>query len=61
MKEQTTFENIHEKRFNIHFTTNPLVMQITKDGFAEEDVRRLKEITRDAICAVKEKGVSKEK
>ena len=55
MKEQTTFENMHEKRFNSHFTTNPLVIPIKGDGFDEEDVRLLKEITRDARCAVKER------
>ena len=42
MKEQTTFENMHEKRFNKHFTTNPLVIPIKGDGLDEKDVKRLK-------------------
>jgi len=56
MKDQTTFENMHEKRFNNHFTTNPLVIPINGDGgFDEADITLLKEITRDAHYAVKER------
>jgi hypothetical protein len=55
MEEQTTFENMHEKRFNNHFTTNPLAIPIKGDGFDEEDITLLKEITRDAFYAVKER------
>ena len=56
MKEQTTFENMHEKRVNAHFTTNPLVIPVKGDGFDEEDVKLLKEITKDACYVAKERG-----
>jgi len=55
MKEQTTFENMHEKRFNSHFTTNPLVIPVRNDGFDEGDIIVLKEITKDACDAVRER------
>jgi len=48
MKEQTTFENMHEKRDDKDF---PLKC----DGFDEEDIRLLKEIMRDAYHAFEER------
>ena len=60
MKDQTTFENMHEKRFNKHFTTNPLVIPIKDDGFDEEDKSLLKEITKDAYYAAKEREMKME-
>ena len=59
MKEQTTFENMHEKRFNSHFTTNPLTIPIKNGKFDKKDIRLLKEITNDAIYAVKERKKQK--
>ena len=54
-EEQTTFENMHEKRYNNHFTTNPLVFSIKDNGLNKEDIKAIKEITKDAIYAAKEK------
>lgn len=59
MKEQTTFENMHEKRFNSHFTTNPLVIPVNDDGFDEEDIGLLKEILKAGFYAVKERERNK--
>ena len=59
--EQTTLGDMHEKRFNKHFTTNPLVIPITGEGFNPEDIKLLKEIMRDGFCAIKERKNKSEK
>ena len=59
MKEQTTLGNMHGKRFNKHFTTNPITIPIQDGEFNEEDISFLKEITKDAVCAVKEREKEK--
>ena len=56
MNEQTTFGNMHEKRFNAHFTNNPIIIPIKNGEFDKEDISFLKEITKDAVYAVKERG-----
>ena len=55
MNEQTTLGNMHEKRFNSHFTSNPIIIPIKNGEFNKEDISFLKEITKDAIYAVKER------
>ena len=55
MKEQTTLGNMHEKRFNSHFTSNPIIIPIKNGEFDKEDISFLKEITKDAMCTVKER------
>ena len=55
MKEQTTLGNMHEKRFNSHFTSNPIIIPIKNGEFDKEDISFLKEITKDAIYAIKER------
>ena len=60
MEEQTTLGNMHGKRFNKHFTTNLLIIPIKDGEFNKEDINFLKEITKDAICVVKERGKENE-
>lgn len=47
------------KRFNNHFTTNPLVIPLKDGEIDEEDIKLLKEITKDGVDAVKEREKKK--